>query len=102
MRIMNLPNPDIETLEYRMVFDFSEDNSQGIAYADGNTWFLSSQYHIYKYAIDGADLYNPTNLGRAREVNLSNLIAATNLNRMETIQSNQNTRIRGRSIIQGR
>jgi hypothetical protein len=77
---MNLPNPNIETLEYRMVFDFSEDNSQGIAYADGNTWFLSSQYHIYQYAIDGADLYNPTNWRCTKEVNLSNLIAATNLN----------------------
>jgi hypothetical protein len=83
MRIMNLPNPDIETLEYRMVFDFSEDNSQGIAYADGNTWFLSSEYIISQFVINGADLYNPTDWGCTKEVNLSNLIEATNLNPAE-------------------
>lgn len=79
LRILNLPNPKLETLQYKKIHEFSENDAQGLTYGYNNIWFLSSQYKIFKYSIQGNDLFTPTKLRRLKKVRLSDLIGATNL-----------------------
>lgn len=75
MRILSLPKPKIETLEKRKVVDFAENDAQGLAYAYGDIWLLSSAERIFRYSIQGSDLYRPSvrRLKPTRE--LSDLVA---------------------------
>ncbi|MBE9569243.1 MAG: hypothetical protein IMF11_01335 [Proteobacteria bacterium] len=81
IRIMNLPEPDINALQHRKVCDFAENDAQGLTYAYGNIWFLSSTENIFKYSIEGTDLYNPDKVCRLKKKSLSDLNRETDLDK---------------------
>lgn len=53
MRIMNLPDPDINTLLHEKLLVFTEDNCQGLTYVKQDIWFLSSKKKIVKVRLPG-------------------------------------------------
>jgi hypothetical protein len=60
MRIMDLPIPDMETLKHASEYlRFAENDSQGLVFSDGNSWYLSSQKNIFKATLPNVDLFNP-------------------------------------------
>lgn len=81
VRILNLPKRDIDTLQHNCVHSFTEENAQGLVYAHDEVWFLSSQDNIFKYAIEGQDLYNPTEVHRLLKVSRDELVKAVGLNK---------------------
>jgi hypothetical protein len=78
VQILNSPTPDLDNLDHKMVYDFSEENAQGIAYAYTDIWFLSSEKNLFKYSIKGPDLFSPT-VRRLKKKGLSTLIAASDI-----------------------
>jgi len=80
IRIMNLPKPDLGQLENRLVHEFSVNDAQGLAYAFGDTWYLTSQWQVFQFRIEGQDLYRPTATQQVKSVHLTDLIASTGLN----------------------
>jgi hypothetical protein len=74
MRILNQPPPLIGDFSKNKIIDFEEDDAQGITYAFGNTWFLSSQNKIFKYLIVGDDLQHPQRKEKLGQVALSSLM----------------------------
>lgn len=81
VRILNLPKRDIDTLQHNCVHSFTEENAQGLVYAHDEVWFLSSQDNIFKYAIEGLDPYNPTDVRRLLKVNRDELVKAAGLDK---------------------
>ena len=82
MRIMNLPNLGF-LFQYRRVYDFTEENAQGITYGYKDNWFLSSERNLFKYKFAGANLYMPTTVRRLKAVSLSKLLKPTALDETE-------------------
>ena len=78
VQILNAPAPDLDTLDHKMVYDFSEKNPQGIAYAYTDVWFLSAETNLFKYSIKGPNLFNPI-VRRLKKKSLSTLIAASDI-----------------------
>ena len=83
MKIMNLPNPDFAKLQYKRIFDFTEENAQGVTYSYEDNWMLSSEGNIFKYKIEGANLYVPTNVTRLKAASLQNLLKLTAMDETE-------------------
>lgn len=79
VRILNLPTPELDNLDHKMVHDFSEENPQGIAYAYGDVWFLSAEKNLFKYSIKGPDFFKPT-VRRLRKKGLSTIIGESDIN----------------------
>lgn len=76
--ILNLPAPKLEAFERRKAHEFSENNAQGLAYAYGQVWFLSSERNLFKCSVTGEDLYRPTFRHLAKR-SLSRLLAEAGL-----------------------
>ena len=81
MRIMNLPKPDLGQLKNRRVYEFSVDDAQGLTYATGDTWYLTSQWKLFQFWIEGQDIYRPTAIRQVKSIHLHELINAAGLNK---------------------
>jgi hypothetical protein len=81
LRIIDLPRPDLNKLEYRNVYEFTVADAQGLAYAYANTWFFTSQRRIYPCEIEGEDLYRPTAIRRMKYISLGDVVTAAGLNK---------------------
>jgi len=79
VRILNLSNPDLDTLIRKKVFVFSAENAQGVTFAYNNIWFLSNENKIFKYSITGNDLYDNPEVNRLDTRKLDELIESTNI-----------------------
>jgi hypothetical protein len=78
VQILNSPDPELDNLDLHMVYTFSVECPQGIAYAYEDRWFLSAEKNLFKYSIMG-DLFNPI-VSPLKEVSLSDLLRATGIN----------------------
>ena len=83
IRIMNLPNHRIETLQRNKICDFSEDDAQGLTYAQDTTQFLSSEKNIFKWSVEGTDLYMQTKVHCLKKESLSDLLEEAGFNKDE-------------------
>jgi hypothetical protein len=81
VKILNLSSPSLRSLKKRRVTNFEENNAQGVTYAYGDTWFLSSEYKIFKYQVKGNDLYRPSKVSCEKKRSLSLLIEKTDLDK---------------------
>jgi hypothetical protein len=79
-RIMNLPWPPTPLWERRKVHDFPEENAQGVAYAEGEVWFLSSEWNLFRAIVTGPDPFRPTSISRTKKVGLRDLLQHTGRN----------------------
>lgn len=74
IRILNLPEPDFAGSERRCVHSFSENMAQGLVFAHDDVWFLSSKDNIFRYSIEGSDLYHPSGVHRVARKSRSELV----------------------------
>lgn len=72
IRIMNLPNPEINALHYQKVHSFEIENPQGLTFAFSDKWFLSSEKKIIEFSIKAPDSDNPY-VRRIKSVSLSDV-----------------------------
>lgn len=79
VRIMNLPIPKIKTLKHRRVHDFTEENAQGIAYGFGNVWYLSSEKNIFKFIVNGENIYENPAFIKEKSKSISELLSELNI-----------------------
>ena len=81
LRIMNLPKPELSSFSYKKIYEFSVADPQGIAYAAGNTWFLSSQWQVFEFEISGSQLYSPTTIKKISTRHLYSIMDEIGLSR---------------------
>ncbi len=79
IRILNLPRIELRNFKKKRIHSFDSYDPQGLVYAYNNLWFLSDETNIYKYEVEGSDLYNPTIVKRLKRISLSELIKQTDL-----------------------
>ena len=82
IRVANLPQPNLSDLEPDdpMAFDsFEVEDPQGIAYGDGDLWFLSSQWTVRRCTIEGNDPFCPAGVQHGDVRSLRQLLVEAEL-----------------------
>ncbi len=73
VRVARLPSPNLTALEPDdpdAFHSFRENEAQGIVFAGGTRWFLSSRYRMFRYRMIGSDPFRPTSVTREAETSL--------------------------------
>jgi hypothetical protein len=79
VRILNLPDPDFSGWSRRCVLSFSENKAQGVVFAHDDVWFLSSKDTVFRFSVEGSDLYQPTGVHRVSRKSRNELVQEAGL-----------------------